>query len=80
MLTLPSYFLHCHKGMYEEYSQVKHRIDAIRKAAPAKLLVDLFGNRIDVENDTRIPAAAELLGMSVAALTWRIADLMENNK
>lgn len=58
----------------------RHPIQRLRKAIPRKALEYTFGNRIDVESDPRIAPAAEKFGVSVAALTWRIADFIENQK
>ena len=80
MIKIPAEYFYLVKGQYELARKIENVREKIRKVAPKKVLIEIFGNYIDVENDARIPAAAEKLGMSVPCLIWRLADLMDTGK
>ncbi len=81
-ITLPPDFLVPPRKLgFERAAQINHIIKAIRKAVPDKVLRAVFwDNKIDIESDKRIEPAAKALGVSYAAMIWRITDFMRKNQ
>lgn len=66
---------------FERAAQVNHRMKAIRKAVPDRVIRAVFwDNQIDVETDKRIEPAAKALGVSTAAFIWRICEFMKGKR